>query len=122
MLLRICKFFLDSAVEWMYYWIVMRAGTGRAKAVRSPVPAPLSVPVSLSVPVLRRRKCYTVSDVTIRLKNAVDAAGSQSAFAESVGISQPMLSQILKGVRTPSVQVLERLGLVEVRHYEEAAR
>lgn len=67
----------------------------------------------------KRRRCYTTDEMLIRLQRAVDECGSQTLFAKAIGISQPMLSQILSRERTPSDEVLDRIELVEVRHYED---
>ncbi len=67
----------------------------------------------------KRKRCYTTDEMLARLRRAVEDAGTQLAFAASVDLSQPMLSQILSRERLPSDKVLDRIGLVAVNHYEE---
>jgi plasmid maintenance system antidote protein VapI len=67
----------------------------------------------------KRRRCYTTDEMLAKLRKAVDDMGSQTLFAKAVGISQPMLSQILNKERSASTEVLDRIELVMVTHFEE---
>ena len=44
---------------------------------------------------------------------------TQHAMAKYLGISQPMLSQILRKERLPGKELLKKLGLVFVEHFED---
>lgn len=59
----------------------------------------------------------TAAEVRERIAAAVREAGSQKAFAASVGVSAPNLNQVIKGVREPSEALLAALGLVRVVAY-----
>ena len=45
-----------------------------------------------------------------RLRAAVDAAGSQEAFARQIGVKQQMINQVLSGERPPSRRIAEAIG------------
>jgi predicted transcriptional regulator len=66
-----------------------------------------------------RKRCLTADEMIASLKYAMKGK-TQEEFAKSIGISQPMLSQILKKKRLPSEEVMERLRLSRVDHYEPA--
>lgn len=53
------------------------------------------------------------------LRMRIEEAGSQKAFAEAVGISEPYLSDILAGRREPGEKILKPLGLQRKVIYEE---
>jgi len=67
--------------------------------------------------------CVTVEEVVRRAQARMKELGkNQRQFAEMLGISQPMLSQILAGERLPSVKLLECLKLRGVDHYESLSK
>jgi predicted transcriptional regulator len=70
------------------------------------------------------QKCITVDMVVGRLqaRMAELRIRRQKEFAELIGISQPMLSQILNGDRMPSEEVLKMLKLRHVDHYEQVGK
>jgi len=53
----------------------------------------------------------SMPDVLCALSAAVDAAGSQRAYARSIGVSQAYVGDILAGNRQPGDRVLAALGL-----------
>lgn len=61
----------------------------------------------------------TEQDVMDRLRTAVQAAGSQKAYAEKIGVSQSYLSDVLIGNRSPGEKILIVLGLEAVVMYRE---
>lgn len=72
-------------------------------------------------PVPEKRRCYTADEMIARLKSEMNGRlQTQKAFAKAVGISQPMLSQILNRERLPSDEVLKRIRMKAVEHYEDA--
>lgn len=64
---------------------------------------------------------YSADDVRVRLRVALDRSGlTQSGFARLLGISQPMLNQILTRYRAPNDEVLRHLKMrVVEKYYEE---
>ena len=52
------------------------------------------------------------------IRQAVDRAGSQKAFAELCGVSAPYLSDVLKGNRSPGERILNQLGIKKFTDYE----
>lgn len=61
----------------------------------------------------------TEQDVLDRLRAAVQAAGSQRAYAEQIGVSQTYLSDVLTGNRAPGEKILNALSLEAVVMYRE---
>lgn len=61
----------------------------------------------------------TEQDVIDRLRAAVQAAGSQKAYAERIGVSQTYLSDVLNGSRAPGEKILTALQLEAVVMYQE---
>lgn len=59
----------------------------------------------------------TEQEVMDRLRAAVAAAGSQKVYAESIGVSQAYLSDVLNGNRAPGEKILIALGLEAVIMY-----
>lgn len=59
------------------------------------------------------------AEVFGRIRRAIRLAGSQRKFAESVGISQPFLSQMLNCQRPVSDRLLRHVGLRRVVTYVE---
>lgn len=71
-------------------------------------------------PVGRCKRCFTRDEVVARIRSRmVGRLRTQGAFAKSIGISQPMLSQIINKERMPSEELLKRFGLVFVEHFED---
>jgi DNA-binding transcriptional regulator YdaS (Cro superfamily) len=64
----------------------------------------------------------TDRDVIKRLQSAVQAAGSQRAFAAAHGVSEQYLSDVLRGRREIGQKILDTLGLERVVSYREADR
>lgn len=66
---------------------------------------------------------YSANDVRIRLRIDLGKSGlTQAEYAERLGISQPMLCQILSGKREPNAKTLKLIGMVVVeRYYVETA-
>ena len=61
---------------------------------------------------------YTAGEVGIRLRNNWEKSGlTQVKFAKKLGISQPLLSQIISGERAPNEAVLKLLGMKAVERY-----
>jgi transcriptional regulator with XRE-family HTH domain len=48
------------------------------------------------------------------IKQRANEAGSQKALAQELGVSEPYLSDVLKGRRSPSENLLNRLGIRKV--------
>ena len=61
----------------------------------------------------------TERDVIERLQAAVQAVGSQKAFAVAHGISEQYVSDLLRGRRELSPKILDILGLERVVSYRE---
>jgi transcriptional regulator with XRE-family HTH domain len=71
-------------------------------------------------PTVRRKRCYNRDEIIAKIKaKMVGRLKTQHAFAQSIGVSQPMLSQILNKERLPGEEMLKKLGLVFVEHFEE---
>jgi DNA-binding XRE family transcriptional regulator len=65
-------------------------------------------------------KCVTSAALADRLAALFEQSGkTQEEFAKLIGISQPMLSQILNGDRMPGESVLRWMGMRHVDHYQE---
>jgi DNA-binding XRE family transcriptional regulator len=65
-------------------------------------------------------KCVTSAALADRLAALFEQSGkTQEEFAKLIGISQPMLSQILNGDRMPGDSVLRWMGMRHVDHYQE---
>jgi predicted transcriptional regulator len=65
------------------------------------------------------RTCVTRGEVVARAKARMAELGkTQSQYAEFIGISQSLMSQILAQVRSPSDELLKDLRLQFVDHYE----
>lgn len=62
----------------------------------------------------------TEQQVISQLRAAASAAGSQRAYAESIGVSEAYLSDVLASRRTPGPKVLAALGLEAVVLYQSA--
>jgi predicted transcriptional regulator len=67
----------------------------------------------------KRKSCFSPDEMIAKLRHAMKGR-TQKEFADSIGISQPMLSQILNKERLPSEEVLKRLKIERVDHYESA--
>jgi predicted transcriptional regulator len=69
------------------------------------------------------RRCIGRAEVAQRLRARMDELRkNQTEFAEMLGISQPMLSQVLAEERAPSEEALACLKLRYVEHYEEMGK
>lgn len=53
------------------------------------------------------------------LMRAVDAAGSQKAFAEKVGVSAQFLHDVLRGRRNANAEILAAIGYERVVTYRK---
>ncbi len=60
----------------------------------------------------------TADDVRQLIRSTCAIAGSQSAWAKTIGISPAFLSDVLGGGREPSPAILEPLGLERVTMYQ----
>jgi transcriptional regulator with XRE-family HTH domain len=60
------------------------------------------------------------NDVVLALCELVDAEGSQQAFADSIGVSQSHLSDVMRGRREPGAKILRAMGLRRISRYEAA--
>lgn len=60
-------------------------------------------------------------DFRLYLQAAVDRAGGQGAFAKVAGVTQPYVSDVLKGRRPPSEKLLAAVGLRKIVRYEPAS-
>lgn len=58
-------------------------------------------------------------DVLRKLQARMEEVGSQKALADEIGVSQPYLSDVLKGKRDPGPSILSHLGLKKSAVYEE---
>jgi len=58
-------------------------------------------------------------DVIDRLRAAIEAAGSQAAFAEKHKISLQYVNDVLRGRREPGKLILEALGIERITLYRE---
>lgn len=58
-------------------------------------------------------------EVIVRLRAAIQAAGSQKAFAQQHRISQQYISDVLAGRRKPGQKILDALGIEQVVSYRE---
>lgn len=58
-------------------------------------------------------------DVIDRLRVAIDASGSQAAFAAQHAISLQYVNDVLRGRREPGQKILDALGLERVVGYRE---
>jgi len=67
---------------------------------------------------------YKADEVRIRLrKNLDDSNLTQAEYAGKLGISQPMLCQILSGEREPNEKSLKLIGMrVVERYYVEVGK
>jgi len=62
----------------------------------------------------------TEQQVISQLRAAASQAGSQRAYAETIGVSEAYLSDVLAGRRTPGPKVLTALGLEAVVLFRSA--
>lgn len=53
------------------------------------------------------------AEVRKMIRHACKEAGSQTALAQSLGVSKAFISDIVRGNREPSGKVLEHLGLTK---------
>jgi DNA-binding transcriptional regulator YdaS (Cro superfamily) len=60
----------------------------------------------------------TEDEVREEARLACQIKGSQTAFADEIGVSVPYLNDFLKGRRQPGPSILRALGLVKVVTYE----
>ena len=58
-------------------------------------------------------------DVIERLRAAIDAAGSQVAFAEKHGVSLQYVNDVVRGRREPGQKILDALGIEKLVVYRE---
>jgi hypothetical protein len=58
-------------------------------------------------------------EVIVRLRAAIQAAGSQIAFAQQHHISQQYISDVLSNRRKPGQKILDALGVEQVVTYRE---
>lgn len=56
-------------------------------------------------------------ELIARIKRDAERAGSQKALAAKIGVSQPFLSDVIRGARLPGHQILEFYGFKEERVY-----
>jgi len=66
--------------------------------------------------------CVDARIVRERIAAEIKRAGSQARYAKKMGMSQPMLSQILSGERRPGEELLAKLGYRAVEHYERIGK
>lgn len=64
-------------------------------------------------------KCLTIEAVLKRIELARRTGETQDEFARRIGISQPMLSQVMRGKRPPGKELLKWMRLRQVDHYYE---
>ena len=88
--------------------------TAMAKLSRTIRPMQSKVQSTALVP-----KCITLDGLLKRLELRRYTLETQNAFAERIGISQPLLSQIVNRKRPPNDVLLGWLGLRRVDHYYE---
>jgi hypothetical protein len=67
-----------------------------------------------------REAALDLIGVYARLRDAIQAAGSQQAFARSIGISPTYLSDVLNARREPGDAILRALGLRKQVRYVDA--
>lgn len=56
-----------------------------------------------------------MNDIMIDIQKRIDAFGSQSAYAEFLGVSDAMVSLVVNGRKKPSKLMLDDLGYEKVR-------
>lgn len=56
----------------------------------------------------------STDEVLSALREAVETAGSQRAYATKLGVSQAYLADVLHGRRSPGQRVLSALGLKRI--------
>lgn len=56
----------------------------------------------------------TQPDPISELRQAIERAGTQTKFAETSGLPQSYISEVLRGTRPPSEKLLAVLGLARV--------
>ena len=56
-------------------------------------------------------RMFDDDDVVKLLQSRVEAAGGQSAFARQTGVDRAHLNRVLKGMRAPTVSLLDALNL-----------
>jgi len=66
-------------------------------------------------PSKRSKKNAVVLDKVLEeaLRNAIEKAGSQTAYARSLGVAHQFISNIWNGTASPSQKVLDNLGLAQ---------
>jgi len=57
-----------------------------------------------------------------KLNRMAEEEGSQAALAKKLGISPSYLSDVLNGLRSPGVSLLDPLGLEAITEYRPKAR
>jgi predicted transcriptional regulator len=62
-------------------------------------------------------KIYTDEEFISMLRKSVEQEGTQSAFANRLGISTAFLHDVLNGRRRPNKKIIEELGLTEIRGF-----
>lgn len=61
----------------------------------------------------------SLSEALRRLEAAVEAAGSQLAFAKAHGVSHTIVSQVMRRRIDPPPQILSALGMHRIVRYED---
>ncbi|MFC0410993.1 hypothetical protein [Roseomonas elaeocarpi] len=64
----------------------------------------------------------TLAAVYLRIGKAVEAAGSQRAYADSLGVSSSFVSQVLNGKKPPTDAMLTSIGVKRVVNFVEVAK
>lgn len=62
------------------------------------------------------------SDVAIRIQRAVNRYGNQRTMAKAMGISEQYLSDMLRGTREWSEDLLEHVGVERYTAYEDLGK
>ena len=62
----------------------------------------------------------TADQVRDRLRKACEAAGGQSQWAKSEGVSVQYVNDVLRGRRDAGISIAEGLGLARVIFWQEA--
>lgn len=68
-----------------------------------------------------RESMLTEDDVRLRLRAAIEAAGSQRNFADEHGFTASYIHDVLHGRRALAPRILEALGVERVVRYREIA-
>jgi DNA-binding transcriptional regulator YdaS (Cro superfamily) len=64
----------------------------------------------------------SIDDVRAKLKALCAEAGSEKAWAEAHGLSQPYVNDTIRGKREPGASLLKAMGLEKVVQYRPLRR